>query len=71
MTFSFGTPWNGFTPYIKTSQQQTPNIQTSEADEKRRKLMDSGAIHLIGSLPFEATKEDKWTIMQQVIWRIT
>lgn len=60
MTFSFGTPWNGFTPYIRISQQHTPNIHTSEADEKRRKLMDSGAIHLIGSLPFEAINRQKF-----------
>ena len=31
-----------------------PNIQTSLAVVKRRKLIDSGAIHLMGSTPFEA-----------------
>jgi len=35
-------------------QKSLPNIQTSEADVNRRKLMDSGAIHLIGSFPLEA-----------------
>lgn len=39
---------------MSISQEQTPNIQTSEADENRRKLIDSGAIHLIGSFPFDA-----------------
>lgn len=32
----------------------SPNIQTSLAVVNRLKLMDSGAIHLIGSLPLEA-----------------
>jgi len=54
ITFSLGTPWNGFTPYMSISQQQTPYIQTSDADENRRKLIDSGAIHLMGSFPFDA-----------------
>lgn len=31
-----------------------PNIHTSLAVVKRLKLMDSGAIHFIGSLPFDA-----------------
>lgn len=31
-----------------------PNIQTSLAVVNRRKLIDSGAIHLMGSLPLEA-----------------
>jgi len=31
-----------------------PNIQTSLAVVKRLKLMDSGAIHLIGNLPLDA-----------------
>lgn len=31
-----------------------PNIQTSLAVVNRLKLMDSGAIHLMGSLPFDA-----------------
>lgn len=31
-----------------------PNIQTSLAVVNLLKLMDSGAIHFIGSLPFEA-----------------
>lgn len=32
-----------------------PNIHTSLAEVKRRKLMDSGAIHLMGNFPLEAT----------------
>lgn len=35
-----------------------PNIQTSLAEVNLLKLMDSGAIHLIGSLPFEAETDD-------------
>ena len=31
-----------------------PNIHTSLAVVNRRKLIDSGAIHLIGSLPLDA-----------------
>lgn len=31
-----------------------PNIHTSLAEVKRRKLIDSGAIHLIGNFPLEA-----------------
>ena len=31
-----------------------PNIHTSLADVNLLKLIDSGAIHLIGSLPLEA-----------------
>lgn len=34
-----------------------PNIQTSLAVVNRLKLMDSGAIHLIGSLPLDAEKQ--------------
>lgn len=37
--------------YTHTDQ---PNIQTSLAEVNLRKLMLSGAIHLMGSLPFEA-----------------
>ena len=33
-----------------------PNIQTSDAVVNLRKLIDSGAIHLIGSFPFVAVK---------------
>lgn len=32
-----------------------PNIHTSLAEVNRRKLMDSGAIHLMGNFPLEAT----------------
>lgn len=32
-----------------------PNIHTSLAEVNRRKLIDSGAIHLIGNFPLEAT----------------
>lgn len=35
-------------------KSQLPNIQTSLAEVNRRKFMDSGAIHLIGSFPLEA-----------------
>ena len=41
-------------PNISISQTQTPNIQTSLAVVNLRKLMLSGAIHLIGSFPLEA-----------------
>lgn len=34
-----------------------PNIHTSLAEVKRRKFMDSGAIHLIGSFPLEALEK--------------
>lgn len=34
--------------------QNLPNIQTSLAVVNRLKLMDSGAIHLMGSLPLDA-----------------
>lgn len=33
----------------------SPNIQTSLAEVNRRKLIDSGAIHLMGNFPLEAT----------------
>lgn len=36
-----------------------PNIHTSLAEVKRRKFMDSGAIHLIGSFPLEAMEKGK------------
>lgn len=36
-----------------------PNIHTSLAEVNRRKLIDSGAIHLIGNFPLEAKKEGK------------
>lgn len=51
ITSLFLTPWNGLIPNIKISHAQTPNIHTSLAVVKRRKLIDSGAIHLIGSIP--------------------
>lgn len=35
----------------------SPNIQTSLAEVKRLKLMDSGAIHLIGNRLTDAAKE--------------
>lgn len=35
----------------------SPNIQTSLAVVKRLKLMDSGAIHLIGNRETDAVKE--------------
>lgn len=59
MTSSFLIPTKGFTPLIKISQQQTPNIQTSLRPVNRRKLILSGAIHLMGSLPLEAAKRNK------------
>lgn len=34
----------------------SPNIHTSLAEVKRRKLMDSGAIHLMGNFPLEARR---------------
>lgn len=34
----------------------SPNIHTSLAEVKRRKLIDSGAIHLIGNFPLEARR---------------
>lgn len=37
----------------------SPNIQTSLADVNLLKLIDSGAIHLIGSLPLEAETKTK------------
>ena len=57
MTSSFLMPTKGLTPLIKISQQHTPNIQTSLRPVNRRKLMLSGAIHLMGSLPREAAKK--------------
>lgn len=51
ITSLFLMPWNGFTPSIRISHVHTPNIQTSLAVVKRRKFIDSGAIHLIGSMP--------------------
>ena len=54
LTSEFFTPWKGLTPSIRISQTQTPNIHTSDAVVNLRKLIDSGAIHLIGSFPFEA-----------------
>lgn len=36
------------------SKLNSPNIHTSLAEVNLLKLIDSGAIHLIGSLPFEA-----------------
>ena len=41
---------------VRISHMHTANIQTSDRCVNRRKLIDSGAIHLIGSLPLEATK---------------
>lgn len=40
--------------YTQIKDHSSPNIQTSLADVNLLKLMDSGAIHLIGSLPLEA-----------------
>lgn len=51
ITSLFLTPWNGLMPIIRISHVQTPNIHTSLAVVKRRKLIDSGAIHLIGNIP--------------------
>lgn len=45
--------------YLNSSYFFLPNIQTSLAVVNLLKLIDSGAIHLIGSLPFEA--ENKYT----------
>lgn len=36
------------------NDHNSPNIQTSLAEVNLLKLIDSGAIHLIGSLPLEA-----------------
>lgn len=58
--------------YIRKKQKQKsrnrnttvlnlPNIQTSLAVVNRLKLMDSGAIHLIGSLPLDAITQ-KWEL---------
>ena len=58
MTSSFLMPTKGLTPLIKISQQQTPNIHTSLRPVNRRKLMLSGAIHLMGSLPRDAAKKE-------------
>ncbi len=57
ITPSFLMPTKGLTPLIKISQQHTPNIHTSLRPVNRRKLMLSGAIHLMGSLPLDAAKE--------------
>lgn len=57
ITSAFAMPWNGFLPIVKISHMQTANIHTSDKWVKRRKLIDSGAIHLIGSFPFEASKK--------------
>ncbi len=38
------------------NEKHSPNIQTSLAEVNRRKFMDSGAIHLMGSFPLEAVK---------------
>lgn len=37
----------------------SPNIHTSLAEVNRRKLIDSGAIHLIGNFPLEATAKER------------
>jgi hypothetical protein len=37
-------------------KKYSPNIHTSLAEVKRRKLIDSGAIHLIGNFPLEARR---------------
>ena len=39
---------------IDSNCLNSPNIQTSLAEVNLLKLIDSGAIHLIGSLPLEA-----------------
>ena len=39
------------------THRHIPNIQTSLEDVNLRKLMLSGAIHLIGSIPFEAAQQ--------------
>ena len=39
--------------------QNSPNIHTSLAPVKRRKLIDSGAIHLIGNLPLLAAEKKR------------
>lgn len=41
----------------KATDLNLPNIQTSLAVVNRLKLMDSGAIHLIGSFPLDAEKK--------------
>ena len=48
-TLSVISKWNQDTNH-------SPNIQTSLAEVKRLKLMDSGAIHLMGSLPLDASR---------------
>lgn len=40
--------------WIRRKNNNSPNIQTSLADVNLLKLIDSGAIHLMGSLPLEA-----------------
>lgn len=44
---------------IHTNDQNSPNIQTSLAEVNLLKLIDSGAIHLIGSFPLEAETEHR------------
>jgi hypothetical protein len=46
---------------VLVSSRILPNIHTSLDAVNRRKLIDSGAIHLIGSLPFDAaTRIKQW-----------
>ena len=44
-------------PIMNSSQIHTPNIQTSLEEVNLLKLIDSGAIHFIGSRPLEAAGE--------------
>lgn len=52
--------------YIFFLKKYSPNIHTSLAEVKRRKLIDSGAIHLIGNFPLEARRlilENKFSLL--------
>lgn len=51
-------------------EHNSPNIHTSLAEVNLLKLIDSGAIHLMGSLPFEAGKKDLYSIDQSAAFKI-
>lgn len=48
---------------VNLKNVNSPNIQMSLAIVNLLKLIDSGAIHLIGSLPFEAKTRKEETII--------
>lgn len=54
MTSLFSSQKKGCFPKLRISHMHTANIQTSLAVVKRRKLMDSGDIHLMGRRVTEA-----------------